>query len=596
MPAYDRTALEARYAEERAKRERDDGPAQFRLLAGPPAADLLADPFVPIAERAPVADHVTYTHVGGGFGGLTAGARLAERGIKDVRIVETGGDFGGTWYWSRYPGAMCDTASLVYMPLLEETNYMPTRKYASGHEIFEHCQRIGRKYGLYDEALFHTSVVGLTWDDATSVWTVETDRGDRFTSQFVCISLSPFPIPKLPEIPGLGTFKGVSFHTSRWRYDLTGGSDCGDPMDKLKDKKVGIVGTGATAIQAVPELAKAAKELFVFQRTPTSVDYRNNGPIDPDWFAGIAKPGWQKRWIENFTANESRFYEDRDLVMDGWTDIGRRILDKVKDLPPAERTPEAMDAAYDDADFERMESIRARVDEVVKDKATAAKLKAYYRQFCKRPGFHDEYLQSFNLPNVHLVDTDGKGIDAVTENGLVANGTEYGLDMIIWASGFAVGTPPMYPISGRAGITLPEAWPEWRMRSLHGMHTRGLPNLFWSGMMQGAALGSNIPHNINECAHTIAAVVAHAVAEGYREVEVSQEAQDAWVRGIAERGWKAHKTMGDNDCLAGYYNNYGKQDDATARYYRGYEKGPVAFFKHIEGWRTSGKFEGLEFK
>ena len=148
---------------------------------------------------------------------------LSEAGVTDVRIIEKGGDFGGTWYWNRYPGAQCDTASLVYMPLLEETGYMPSEKYAHAPEILEHCRRIGRQYGLYDNALFHTQVTSLDWDEADSRWNISTNRGDAFTAQFVGMGTGPLHVPKLPGIPGIETFKGHSFHTSRWDYGYTGG-------------------------------------------------------------------------------------------------------------------------------------------------------------------------------------------------------------------------------------------------------------------------------------------------------------------------------------------------------------------------------------
>ena len=279
-----------------------------------------------------------------------------------MRIIEKGGDFGGTWYWNRYPGAQCDTASFVYMPLLEETGHMPTEKYAHAPEILEHCQRIGKQYGLYDNALFHTEVKDLEWDDDRSVWIIRTNRGDEFTAQFLGMGTGPLHVPKLPGIPGLEDFEGHSFHTSRWDYDYTGGDPEGAPMDKLADKRVAIIGTGATSVQAVPHLAKACGTLYVVQRTPSSVDVRDNRPTDPEWFATINTPGWQQRWLENFTANQTGGMADEDLVMDGWTDLARRVRSRIMSLPPEEFTPEGMMAAFEDSDFEKMEEIRRRVD------------------------------------------------------------------------------------------------------------------------------------------------------------------------------------------------------------------------------------------
>ncbi|HEX8802649.1 MAG TPA: NAD(P)/FAD-dependent oxidoreductase, partial [Acidimicrobiales bacterium] len=423
----DKDALRRKYAAERDKRLRPDGNDQYLRVADR-LAHYLEDPYTPVTERAPVTDHVTVAFIGGGFAGLVTGARLKEAGIDDVRIVEKGGDVGGTWYWNRYPGAQCDTASFVYMPLLEETGHMPTEKYAHAPEILEHCRRIATHYGLYDRSLFHTEVTGLEWDDAASRWTVRTNRGDAFTARFLGMGTGPLHVPKLPGIPGLESFAGHSFHTSRWDYDYTGGDPSGAPMDRLADKRIGIIGTGATAVQCVPHLARACGELYVFQRTPSSVDVRDNRPTDPEWFATVATAGWQQRWLENFTANQSGTMADDDLVMDGWTDLARRVRSRIATLPPDQLTPAGMMAAFEDSDFEKMEEIRARVDAIVDDPETAQNLKAWYRQLCKRSCFHDEYLQSYNEPSTTLVDTDGRGVERITEKGIVVAGREYEVD------------------------------------------------------------------------------------------------------------------------------------------------------------------------
>ena len=465
----DKEALRRRYAEERDKRLRPDGNDQYLRFTGA-FARYLDDPYQRRAERMPLTDHRTAVCVGGGFAGLVAGARLREAGA-DVRVIEKGGDFGGTWYWNRYPGAQCDTASMVYLPLLEETGHMPTEKYVHGPEILAHCQRIGRQFGLYDDALFHTEVTGLTWDDERTCWVIETSRGDRLTAQFVVLGTGPLSAPKLPGIPGIASFCGHSFHTSRWDYEYTGGDyeDQGcTPMRKLADKRVGLIGTGATAVQCVPHLARDCRELYVFQRTPSSVDVRDNHPIDPRWFAGVSTPGWQQRWLENFTANQAGGTADEDLVQDGWTDIARRIRARIAMLPPEDLSPAAMLAAYEESDFEKMEEIRARADAIVRDPVTATRLKAWYRQLCKRPCFHDEYLQAFNHPNTHLVDTDGKGVEQITATGVVAAGREFELDCIIYGSGFEVGTPYArragFEVTGRGG-TLSQYWADGPQRS-----------------------------------------------------------------------------------------------------------------------------------
>ena len=441
MTVVDADSLRRKYAAERAKRLRPDGNDQYLEFTGA-FADMLTDPYTERVERAPKRDHVTFAFIGGGFAGLVTGARLKEAGVSDVRIVEKGGDFGGTWYWNRYPGAQCDTASMIYLPLLEETGHMPTELYVHAPEILEHCHRIAKQFGLYENALFHTRVTGLEWDDQAGHWIVRTDRADEFTAQFVGWGTGPLHVAKLPGIPGIDSFEGHAFHTSRWDYGYTGGDPAGAPLDGLGDKRVAIIGTGATSVQCVPHLAGACAELFVFQRTPSSVDVRGNQPMDPQWFAQTATPGWQRQWLENFVANMTPGeWPAEDLVNDGWTDLSKRMRGRVLELSSGNVTVEQLMREIEIADFEKMTEIRDRVNAVVADPGTAEGLKAWYRQLCKRPCFHDEYLASFNRPNVRLIDTDGHGVERITPAGVVAGGVEYPVDCIIYASGFEVGTP-----------------------------------------------------------------------------------------------------------------------------------------------------------
>lgn len=474
---------------------------------------------------------------------------------------------------------------------------MPTEKYAHAPEILEHCQRIGKQYGLYDNALFHTEVKDLEWDADRHAWIVRTNRGDEFTAQYLAMGTGPLHVPKLPGIPGLEDFRGHSFHTSRWDYDYTGGDPNGAPLDRLADKRVAIIGTGATAVQCVPDLARSSKELYVFQRTPSSVDVRDNRPTDPEWFAEIATPGWQQRWLENFTSIQTGTnLLEEDLVMDGWTDLARRIRSKIAALGPDDFTPQKMMAAYEDSDFEKMEEIRARVDSLVQDPDTAQGLKAWYRQLCKRPCFHDEYLQAFNEPGAHLIDTDGKGVERITENAVVVAGKEYEVDCIIYASGFEVGTAftrrAGYDPAGRDGLRLSEHWGD-SMRSKHGIHVHGFPNLFIVGPTQGANLISNIPHNLTEAAKTIAMTIEHAQANGHEEIEVTAEAEQAWLDLLLTG---PGMMLANPDCTPGYYNNEGQPLTGDGALFVGYPAGAMAYFQYIDQWRSKGDFEGLEFR
>jgi len=591
----DKEALKQKYAAERAKRLRADGNDQYVQIEG--RFDRYSDdPYMPVVARESKADHVTVAIIGGGFAGLVTGARLKEAGIADVRIIEKGGDFGGTWYWNRYPGAQCDTTSFIYMPLLEETGHMPSEKYAHGTEILEHSWRIGRHFGLYDNALFHTRLTALEWDEKRSRWLVRTDRGDAFSAQFVTMGTGPLHVPKLPGISGIEKFRGRSFHTSRWDYAYTGGDPNGAPMDKLKDKRVAIIGTGATAVQCVPELARACKKLYVFQRTPSSVDVRDNRPTDPDWFKEMATPGWQQRWLENFAAVQTGMLSEEDLTQDGWTDIARRVRSKIMTLAADEWTPEGMLRAFEDSDFEKMEEIRARVDAIVRDPATAPRLKAWYRQLCKRPCFHDEYLQAFNLPSTELVDTDGKGVERITETGVVANGVEYEVDCIIYASGFEVGTSHTRRMGfdpvGRGGIRLSDYWAEG-MRTKHGMFVHGFPNLFIVQVQHGANLISNVPHNLTEAGKTIAMILTHARKSRAVDIEVTKKAEDDWMELLLSG---PGTFLGTTECTPGYYNNEGQPTVHGRDFLRGFPLGATAYFQYLDGWRASGTFEGLVFR
>ena len=593
MPVDNHAVLE-RYMAERDKRLRADGNDQYIEIQGA-FADFAGDPNVQPTDREPLTDEVTFAFIGGGFAGLVAGAKLTQAGVDDVRIIEKGGDFGGTWYWNRYPGAQCDTAAFVYLPLLEETGHMPTEKYTHAPEILEHCRRIGRHFGLYDQAVFSTEVTSLRWDQDSCRWIIGTNRGDEMRAKFVGVGTGPLHRPKLPGIPGIRAFEGHSFHTSRWDYTYTGGDPSGGVMTGLADKRVGIIGTGATAVQCVPHLARSAGELFVFQRTPSSIDVRNNRPTDPEWFATL-QPGWQREWLENFTTLQTGGFTEEDLVMDGWTDISKRIRAKAMADPDHDFSPEALQRAYHESDDEKMEEIRARVDEIVDDPATAEALKPWYRQLCKRPCFHDEYLDAYNTSSTHLIDTDGRGVEEINATGVVVNGRQYDLDCLIYASGFEVGTDfhrrSGFDMEGRRGERLSAHWSDG-MLTLHGIQVHGFPNAFIIGPTQAANLISNIPHNLTEAGETVAAIVAHALEANAQEVEATAEAEAAWVA-MLETGGRSFG--GDPTCTPGYYNNEGRERDRRGlRNSMGYPDGPVAYFDYIDRWRTSGDFEGVTF-
>ena len=592
---FDPAELTAKYRLERDKRLREDGNAQYQEVADE-FASYTDDPYTEWTERAPLNDEVQVAIIGGGFGGLLMGGRLREAGFDDLRVIEQAGDFGGTWYWNRYPGAMCDVESYCYLPLLEELNYIPKHKYSYAPEIFEHSKAIARHYDLYQNACLQTGVSEMRWDDTRGRWIIHTDRGDVIRAQFVAMANGPLNRPKLPGIPGITTFKGHTFHTSRWDYDYTGGDAEGN-LTGLADKRVAIIGTGATAVQCIPHLGAGAKHLYVFQRTPSSIDARNNQATDSD-FAENLEPGWQQRRMENFNILVSGGDQEEDLVADGWTEIFRNLTGIAAKTASRELgrrlTSREKGELMELLDFQKMNQIRSRAEAIVSDPATAEALKPWYRQFCKRPCFHDEYLPTFNRSNVTLVDTDGKGVERITEQGIVADGTEYPVDCIVFATGFEVGTSYTrragYDIIGRTGLSLSDKWANgWR--TLHGLQANSFPNCFFLGFTQ-TALAVNVPHALNEQAKHVTHILTQARQRGATRIEATLEAEEMWLAEMQDKARIAERFYAE--CTPGYYNNEGKLDVSNGFFAGTYGAGPIKFFRILDEWRSSGQLEGVE--
>ena len=590
---FDPDELHTKYLSERDKRVRDDHNEQYVETSGE-FSKYLDDPYEKTVEREPLFDEVEIAIIGGGFGGLLMGGRLREAGFTDIRVIERGGDFGGTWYWNRYPGAMCDVESYCYLPMLEELDYVPKHKYSFAPEIMEHTQNIGHHYGLYENACFSTSVTNLTWDETTKRWVIETDRGDKMRAQFVAMANGPLNRPKLPGIEGISSFEGHTFHTSRWDYDYTGGDNSGN-LTGLNDKKVAIIGTGATAIQCIPHLGEASEHLYVFQRTPSSIDYRNNRETDPEWAASL-EPGWQYKRMDNFNTLVAGGDQEEDLVSDGWTDIFRNLTGTAAKLAGRKlgRRISGREKGYlmQMADYQKMNTIRNRVDEVVEDPATAEALKPWYRQFCKRPCFHDEYLPTFNLPNVTLVDTQGKGVERITANSVVANGVEHEVDCIVFATGFEVGTGYTrragYDIVGRNGQTLSDKW-ENGPRTLHGMQTTDFPNCFFLGFTH-TAVTVNVPQALNEQAMHISYMISQVRDQGATTIEATAEGEQMWVDEIQDKSKLGERFRAE--CTPGYYNNEGKAGNPDGFFTTSYGAGPIRFHRILEEWREEGRMDG----
>ncbi|EON98383.1 putative flavin-binding monooxygenase-like family protein [Phaeoacremonium minimum UCRPA7] len=638
-PAQSLAEIEERYKNEHDKRIRSDGLAQFTDLYSLPKfrrfkQDPWADPSTyDSLPRAQDGDRREILIMGTGIAALVFAVRLLDAGFKaeDMQFVDTSAGFGGTWYWNRYPGLMCDVESYIYMPLLEETGYIPKNKYASGTELREQSERIAKQYGLSDHTWFRTRMLDSVWDDDAKEWVSRlseqlSDGQERepvtVRSRFVILTTGLMLIPQIPQIKGVEKFDGECFHAARWDYNVTGGTPQDPSLVNLRGKKVGIIGTGASAVQVVPELAKWVDQLYVFQRTPSAVDTRGNRPTDVERFKTEIgnKPGWWAARCQNFAAfvNNSDPKPEVDLVHDGWTTMlsYSALIGTTAHKP---KTPEEIQEYYKylhELDLERQSKIRDRVDVIVKDPTVAAKLKPWYAGFCKRPCFHDEYLQSFNKPNVQLVDTDGRGIDEITETGLVVKGTSYNVDVLILATGYKspfLFSPPGrvgVDVIGRDGVDLDKKWTN-AVTTLHGLMSHDFPNLFWPGFIQAGG-NPNYTYTINQGALQVAHIMAAGVKKSisttpsnstYRHnftVEATAEGEENWSQAVASHAFMLGATAG---CTPSYMNAEGELEGLTdpvqlAKTARSatWGKGQADFDKVLVEWRKKGNFEGVDIK
>ncbi|MET7769295.1 NAD(P)/FAD-dependent oxidoreductase [Nocardia sp. NPDC005366] len=594
-PEVDIDALREKYLAERDKRIRTEGQDQYLVTEEGFNEFYEGDPYTTVVPREPITEEIGVAILGGGWAGLIAAARLEAAGVTDFRIIELAGDFGGAWYWNRYPGIQCDTDSYAYLPLLEETGYMPKEKYARGDECFEHAQRIGKHYNLYERAIFSTLTTSLEWDEASKHWRLGTNRGDDIRAKYVIMAQGPFNKPKLPGIPGISEFQGHTFHSARWDYDYTGGTLNGG-LDKLADKKVAVIGTGASGIQVIPHIAKSAEHLYVFQRTPSYIYERGDVPTDPAWAATL-QPGWTRERKRNFhtAAFEAFAPGQEDLICDGWTEVSRNLEAHLTATGGwATLTPEKFMELREIEDYRAMERVRQRVDAIVKDPVTAEALKPYYRFLCKRPCFNDEYLPTFNRDNVTLVDVAAtKGVERITAKGIIANGVEHEVDCIIFASGFEITTDldrrlGIAPFTGRDGLSLYEHW-AGGYKTLHGLTTRGFPNVFFTGFIQGGVTASTTDM-FDQQANQISYILAKAFESGASTVEPTEEAVEQWCTTIRESA--VDNTAFQRECTPGYYNNEGEKN---IRSHLGdpYWPGFYALEDLFQAWRDAGDLQGL---
>jgi cation diffusion facilitator CzcD-associated flavoprotein CzcO len=588
-------AMREKYRHERDKRIRTDGNEQYITSSGVFANAYEIDPYMPVVPRAPITGETDVVILGAGYCGMMVAVQLKAAGFEKFYNVDHSGDFGGTWYWNRYPGIQCDNDAYCYMPLLEETNYMPSKKFADGYEIFKHCQIIAGHYGLYKNALFHTLIKSLRWDEKLSRWRVGTNRGDDIKARFVVLAMGPLNKPKLPGIKGITDFKGKMFHTARWDYDYTGGSWENPVLAKLADKTVAIIGTGATAIQVVPYLGKYAKQVYVIQRTPSSVDERHNAPTDPQWVKTL-KSGWHQKRIANFHHGAMERYApgEPDMICDIWTEISRNVAAELQAEGWPELNAQAYAARREVMDYRVMERLRRRVDEIVKDKKTAESLKPYYRFMCKRPCSNDDYYPTFNRPNVKLIDvSQTQGVEKMTPKGFVHDGVAYDIDCMILASGYEVTNElkrrwGIDPIEGRNGLSIYDYWADG-FKTHHGMMAHGFPNMFFTGFTQAGVNATNSATFISQGRH-IGYIASQALKRGAVTVEPSQAAQDGWIKHLREVAVDTSQFA--RECTPSYFNNEGEKK-LRSIFGEPYGPGFYAFEKLLQDWRDRGDLEGL---
>ncbi|WQF84433.1 Putative FAD/NAD(P)-binding domain superfamily [Colletotrichum destructivum] len=628
--AMDFMTLNKKYAEEKEKRQRPDGNKQY--------VDMEADARFSKLARDPWADHeklnaqpanlrdgdkIKIVVLGAGYGGLLYAIRLVQAGFRaeDIRLVDAAGGFGGTWYWNRYPGLMCDVESYIYMPLLEETGYVPRHRYSYGHELLAHANRLAETWNLADKGVFRSQIKSYEWDEDARRWSVVIEQGRgpneapvtmTVWSQFVVVANGVLNHPKVAK--NLEAFEGAMFHTARWDYGVTGGSP--DDLENvqltgLQGKRVGIIGTGATAIQLVPQLAKWAKELYVFQRTPSSVDERGQRPTDlEEWKKRIASggPGWQTRRTENFNVFITGGEADENLVADGWTTIKtyKALIGSPQDKPLGMADIPGHIGNLLALDVPRSERIRRRVDEIVRDKATAESLKPWYPSWCKRPTFHDDYLPAFNLPNVYLVDTNGKGVDRATRTSLVVGDADYPLDVVVLSTGYRpVGENLVEPsgrsnmtIRGRGGRLMSDKWFGEGPSTLHGVLTSGFPNLFLAGPLQtGASVNFAYVQDVlsQHCAYILAEAMKRAGKSTDKVVvESTVEAEETYAGLIMQyAAWFSAMSV----CTPGYLNNEGHQapPEEQMKMAKGapFPLGMNAWARFLKEWRAEGSMKGV---
>ncbi|MEO7428013.1 MAG: NAD(P)/FAD-dependent oxidoreductase [Acidimicrobiales bacterium] len=463
--------------------------------------------------------------VGAGFAGLYMLHKTRQIGLT-AQVVEAGGDVGGTWYWNRYPGARCDVESMEYSYGFDEDlqqEWEWTERYAPQSEILRYAGHVADRFDLRRHIRFDTRVTAANYDDATGTWRVDTDPGDAITAQFVVMATGCLSSANVPAIDGADSFGGPTYHTGRWPHagvDFTG-------------LRVGVIGTGSSAVQSIPIIAEQAAHLTVFQRTATYAVPAWNSPLDPVEqkeikadYAGLRAAN--RQMSSAFGARQARndrpaleaTQEEREAEFERrWQVGGLGFLGAYNDLL---LDPGANDTAR--------QFVLGKLREIVQDPAVAAKLTPDQVVGCKRLCVDSGYWATFNRPNVSLVDLRESPIEAITPMGIRTTAGEHHLDAIVYATGFDAMTGALahIDIRGRGGLTLADAWVAGP-RTYLGLGVAGFPNMFAITAPGSPSVLTNMMESIQQHVEWIAACLEHLRAAGHTTIEATPEAQDQWV-------------------------------------------------------------------
>jgi cation diffusion facilitator CzcD-associated flavoprotein CzcO len=471
------------------------------------------------------ARHFDALVIGAGFSGLYQLLCLRDRLGLSVQVLEAGGGVGGTWYWNRYPGARCDSESHSYCYSFSEElsrEWEWSERYPGPPEILRYLNHVADRFDLKRDIRFNTKVTSAHYDETANLWRVSTDAGEPLTAQFLITAVGCLSSANVPNIPGLDTFEGHWYHTGQWPHEGV----------EFRAKRVGLIGTGSTGIQAAPVIAETAAHLTVFQRTANYSVPARNGPLTPEFKRYVKENTREIRQVTQASVNGHPWLiadrsaletspEERQAIYEAaWEEGGLRFRAAFRDL--------LTDKAANDT---AAEFIRAKIRQIVKDPVTAAKLSDIDHPYAsKRPPIDTDYFETFNRDNVELVDVRADPIERITPKGIRTRAAEYPLDIIVFATGFdgMTGSLLRIDIRGRNGMPLSKAWAPGP-RNYLGLQVAGFPNLFTVTGPGSPSVLCNMPVAIEQHVEWITDCIAHMREHGLTRIEPTPEAVESWV-------------------------------------------------------------------